>query len=83
MRVAAIVPSAGTGARLKSRIQKPYITLGDKPILARTLIALSKNKNIAEILVSVGKDKLNKARRYPLPDNLFRLACGILSALPS
>jgi len=63
MRVAAIVPSAGTGARLKSRIQKPYITLGDKSILAHTLIALSKNKNIAEIWVSVGKDKLNKARK--------------------
>ena len=63
MRVAAIVPSAGTGARLKSKIQKPYITLGDKPILAHTLIALSKNKNISEIWVSVGKDKLNKARK--------------------
>jgi len=63
MRVAAIVPSAGTGARLKSRIQKPYIKVGGKPILARTLMVLSKNKNIIEILVSVGKDKLNKARK--------------------
>jgi len=63
MRVAAIVPSAGAGTRLKSRIQKPYITLGNKPILACTLIALSGNKNINEIWVSVRKDKLNKARR--------------------
>jgi 2-C-methyl-D-erythritol 4-phosphate cytidylyltransferase len=63
MKVAAIVPSAGIGVRLKTRIQKPYINLGDKPILARTLIALSKNKNITEILVSVVKDKLNKARK--------------------
>lgn len=63
MRVAAIVPSAGTGARLKSRIQKPYIKLGDKAILARTLIVLSRNKNITEILVAVEKGKLNKARR--------------------
>jgi len=63
MKVAAIVPSAGAGTRLKSKIQKPYINLGNKPILARTLLALSKNKNIREILVSVGKDKLGKARR--------------------
>lgn len=63
MNVAAIVPAAGAGSRLKSKIQKPYITLGDKPILAHTLLALSRNKNITEILVSVGKDKLNKARR--------------------
>lgn len=63
MRVAAIVPAAGAGIRLKSKIQKPYINLGEKPILARTLIALSKNKNIKEILVSVGKDNVNKAGR--------------------
>lgn len=63
MRVAAIVPAAGAGTRLKSRIQKPYINLDGKPILARTLTALSRNKNITEILVSVSKDKLNKTQR--------------------
>ena len=63
MRVAAIVPAAGAGTRLKSRIQKPYIDLSTKPILARTLIALSKNKDITEILVSVEKNKVNKAQR--------------------
>ena len=64
MRVAAIVPAAGAGVRLKSKIQKPYINLGKKPILARTLIALSKNKNIKEILVSVGKDKEHTLEHY-------------------
>lgn len=63
MRVAAIVPSAGVGTRLRSRIQKPYIKIGGKPILAHTLTAISKNKNITEILVSVGEDKLSKARK--------------------
>jgi 2-C-methyl-D-erythritol 4-phosphate cytidylyltransferase len=63
MKVAAIVPAAGAGTRLKSRTQKPYIDLGGKPILARTLMVLSRNKNITEILVSVGKNKLNKSRR--------------------
>ncbi len=63
MNVAAIVPAAGAGIRLKSKIQKPYINLGAKPILAWTLIALSKNKNIKEILVSVGKDKIDKAKK--------------------
>ena len=57
MRVAAIVPSAGKGARLKSRIQKPYIKLIDKPILAHTLIRLSKNKRIKEIILAVAKEK--------------------------
>jgi len=63
MKVAAIVPAAGAGTRLKSKTQKPYINLDGKPILARTLTALSRNKNITEILVSVSKDKLDKAQR--------------------
>jgi len=63
MRVAAIVPSAGSGVRLKSKTQKPYIKLGGKPILGRTLMALSENKDITEIWVAVEKDKLVKARR--------------------
>ena len=57
MKVAAIVPSAGKGARLKSRTQKPYIKLIDKPILAHTLIMLSKNKRIKEIILAVAKEK--------------------------
>ena len=53
MKVAAIVPAAGIGARLKSSIQKPYIILGNKPILTYALTAISKNRHITEILVSV------------------------------
>ena len=63
MRVTAIVPSAGKGARLKSKIKKPYIKLNDKPILAYTLKALSRNKNIREILVAVSRDKIEKAQK--------------------
>jgi 2-C-methyl-D-erythritol 4-phosphate cytidylyltransferase len=63
MRVAAIVPSAGKGARLKSRIQKPYIKLMGKPILGRTLIKLSKNKRVKEIILAVAKEKMTYARK--------------------
>ena len=63
MKVAAIVPSAGRGARLKTRTGKPYIKLGAKPVLAHTLIALERNKKIKEILVAVEKDKIGKAYR--------------------
>lgn len=63
MKVAAIIPAAGAGTRLTSKIQKPYIKICGKPILAHTLAAISRNKDITEILVSVGKDKLDKARK--------------------
>lgn len=63
MRVAAIVPAAGKGARIKSSIEKPYIKINGSPILAWTLLSLSRNSNIKEIIVAVNKDKMRKAQR--------------------
>jgi len=63
MKVAAIVPAAGKGRRFKSRLDKPYIKLRGRPILAHTLLRLSKNKYITQVIVAVNKNKLQKARR--------------------
>lgn len=63
MRVAAIVPAAGKGRRLKSKIEKPYIKLCGKPILAHTLLRLADNKNISEIVVAVSRKNIYKTRR--------------------
>ena len=71
MRVAAIVPAAGKGKRLKSNIDKPYIKVCGKPIAAYTLLTLSKNKNIKEIIVAVNKDKINKFKKEII--NKFKL----------
>lgn len=61
MRVAVIVPSAGKGTRLKSKIQKPYIELAGKPILAHTLLKLSENKSVKEIILAVASEKIGHA----------------------
>ncbi|MBU0759441.1 MAG: 2-C-methyl-D-erythritol 4-phosphate cytidylyltransferase [Candidatus Omnitrophica bacterium] len=63
MRVAAIVPSAGKGTRIKSRIEKPYIKINGKPILARTLLRLSHNSNIKEIIIAVSPNRVRRAQR--------------------
>lgn len=63
MKVAAIVPAAGKGTRLRSNIQKPYIKLTGKPILAHTLIILSQNKRIKEIIVAVARGKIGYVRK--------------------
>ncbi|MDP6685437.1 MAG: 2-C-methyl-D-erythritol 4-phosphate cytidylyltransferase [Candidatus Omnitrophota bacterium] len=60
MKVAAIVPAAGKGVRIKSKIEKPYIEINKIPLLAHTLLRLSKNKNISEIIVAVSKKHINK-----------------------
>lgn len=63
MKVAALVPAAGKGRRIKSKTEKPYIKLFGKPILAHTLIKLSKNRYIDEIIVAVNKNKIPKVNR--------------------
>lgn len=63
MKVAAIVPAAGKGRRLKSKVDKPYIKLRGKPIIAHTLLKLSANKHIDEIIVAVRKERLSSIRR--------------------
>ena len=57
MKVVAIVPAAGKGRRIGGAgvKEKPYLILGDKPILAHTLIALSNCEVIDEIVVVVSK----------------------------
>ncbi len=62
MKVAAIVPAAGRGKRIGSKIQKPYIELCGKPIIAHTLLKFSKNKSISEIIVAVDRKNVNKVK---------------------
>jgi len=63
MRVAAIVPAAGKGRRIKSKIDKLYIELCGKPIIAHTLLRLSGNRYINEIIVVVNKKRIKTFKR--------------------
>ncbi len=63
MRVAAIVPAAGKGKRINSKIDKPYIKLCGKPIIAHTLLRLSKNRHIYEIIVAVSRKRIDRFRQ--------------------
>jgi 2-C-methyl-D-erythritol 4-phosphate cytidylyltransferase len=51
MRVAAIIPAAGTGRRMQKNTPKQYLTLGGKPILANTLAVFEQMPEITEITV--------------------------------
>ncbi len=53
MKVSAVVPAAGIGSRMGMERDKPYIILGDKPVLAHTLIALNTSPIIDEIILIV------------------------------
>ena len=53
MFTTAILLAAGKGLRFKSRVSKPLIKLGARPLIIYSLEALSSNPDIKEILVVV------------------------------
>jgi len=66
MKVSVIVPSAGLSRRLPGVIEKPYIRLGNRPILARTLESLSVAEQVDEIIVVVSPSNLDMCREEVL-----------------
>lgn len=61
-RFCAIVLSGGTGKRMQSSIPKQYLMLGDKPVLAHSLLAFE-NSEVDDIIIVCGKgeeDYINK-----------------------
>jgi 2-C-methyl-D-erythritol 4-phosphate cytidylyltransferase len=53
MRVAAIIPAAGMGLRMKQNTPKPYLLLAGKPILAHTLAVFEAIPEVQEVTVVV------------------------------
>ena len=56
MKVAAIIPAAGTGSRMGSAVHKQYLRIGRHPILAHTLSAFEVCDLIDSIIVVVHED---------------------------
>ena len=52
-KISVLIPAAGHGSRMESSIKKPYLMLGDKPILSHTIDRFEQNSVIDEIFVIV------------------------------
>lgn len=63
MKVAAIIPAAGRGSRLKSKVPKPYVPVHGKPLLVHTLQNLHCSYPFQETVVMVDPSYLKKTRR--------------------
>lgn len=74
MKVAAIVPAAGLGKRLKLRSTKAFALLCGKPLLIRTLQRLLCSYAFSEIVVAAHPKKVKEARAlirtYGLPGKI-------------
>ena len=54
--LSAIITAAGSGLRMRSKINKPYIEVGGRKVLEITLDTVSKIKEIDEIILVIRKD---------------------------
>ena len=58
MKAQAIIPTAGTGARLKAPIPKPLIIVNGRPIFIHTLEAFEESSLIESVILVVQPDHL-------------------------
>ncbi len=61
-KVSAIIVAAGKGKRMERDYNKQYIHLGDKPIVAHTLIHFENHEIIDEIIIVVAKGEVEFCR---------------------
>jgi 2-C-methyl-D-erythritol 4-phosphate cytidylyltransferase len=62
-RVAALIPAAGSGQRMGGAVPKPYLSLGGREILARTLEVFETCGAVHEVWVIVSVDQQAHCRQ--------------------
>lgn len=62
MKVAAIVPAAGSGKRLGAKDKKPFVLLAGKPLITYALKALDSSKYIDQIYVAVDPGSIKRLK---------------------
>ncbi len=55
-KVSAIIVAAGKGSRMHAKLNKQYLMLSDKPVLAHTLEAFERTEIISEIILVIHEE---------------------------
>ncbi|MFA3782526.1 2-C-methyl-D-erythritol 4-phosphate cytidylyltransferase [Melioribacteraceae bacterium 4301-Me] len=79
MKIFVIIPSAGSGRRVKSSIPKQYIKLNGKEIIAYTIELFQKNSMIDGIIVAAKKEYfglINKIKNKYKFDKVIKIVEG-------
>lgn len=61
-KIAAVIPAAGSGARLGSSESKPFLLLSDKPLLIHTLQKFQDCPEVEEVVLVVRAADINRAQ---------------------
>lgn len=57
----AIVVAAGKGSRMGGAVDKAFLTLGSRPVVAHALAAFERSPDVSEVVLVVRKDQLSAA----------------------
>ncbi len=57
-KVTALIPAAGMGRRMGRAVAKQFLPLGDKPMLAHTLLAFQRASSVDEIIPILSKEDM-------------------------
>jgi 2-C-methyl-D-erythritol 4-phosphate cytidylyltransferase len=62
-KVTALIPAAGMGRRMGKAVAKQFLPLGDKPMLAHTLLVFQRASEIDEIIPILSKEDMESCLR--------------------
>ena len=62
-KVTALIPAAGMGRRMGNAVAKQFLPLGDKPMLAHTLLAFQRASGIDEIIPILSEEDMESCLR--------------------
>ncbi len=69
-QLGVVVVAAGKGTRMGTSVSKPYLTLGDKPVVVHTLELFQSMPEVDSIALVVGLEHISRCEEYR---NTFRL----------
>lgn len=76
--ISAVIPAAGQGQRMKAGINKQFLTLRGKPILAYTLEAFEKHPLINEIVLVISAKEFDLCKNEILSKGHFtKVKCAV------
>ncbi len=75
--VSAIIVAAGRGSRMGAKINKVFLKLLDKEVLAHTVLAFEKNESISQIVIVTGKNDIDRVSKI-VSDNGIKKCTDIV-----
>lgn len=77
--VSVVIVAAGLGKRMKADINKQYLLLKNKPIVAHTIEKFENNDYIDEIIVVTREDEINYCKEFVVDKYKFKKIKKIVS----